>query len=324
VSRQANGQYLQPANTAAVSGQTISSTAFNTLISDIGTEITNSLDRGGRSAMTAPLPMGGQKITGLADPTVATDGANKNYVDNNTFSTGDLKPTLKTVADPGWIMGGSSSTVGNTGSGATYANPNALALYTLIWNNISSPSANAYCPVTGGLGASAAADWAGLKKLETGWYSGRALGFAGGGGVLTTRTLGQNTGAENATLGAGNIPTITATNASQVITVTASRNIPSTLGPISTIPTVSSGSGFAPLSGSGGQDWATINSILGSKGTGHVHLTEGYFRIQSASLTGPRSCGCDRLGQGREGPQHAQGLRNGFLSVQGLLRREGR
>jgi hypothetical protein len=97
VSRQANGTYLQPANTAAVSATTISSPAFNTLITDIGTEITNSVDRGGRSAMTAALPMGNQKITGMADPTVSTDATTKNYVDTlfaAFFSTGDLKPTL--------------------------------------------------------------------------------------------------------------------------------------------------------------------------------------------------------------------------------------
>ena len=52
--------------------------------------------------MTAALPMGGQKITGAADPTVATDVATKNYVDTTTatfFSTGDVKLTFKIVAD---------------------------------------------------------------------------------------------------------------------------------------------------------------------------------------------------------------------------------
>lgn len=162
--------------------------------------------------MTAALPMGGQKITGMADPTVSTDGATKNYVDTSVasfFSTGDLKPTLKTVADTGWILGGANATIGNAGSGATYANANALALYTLIWNNVSSPTANAFCPVTGGLGASAAADWAGLKPLATGWYAGHALGMAGGGGSLTTRALGSDTRNETVTLAATNIPPIT-------------------------------------------------------------------------------------------------------------------
>src|SRR5258708_7301291 len=105
--RQSNGNYIAPANTAAVSGQTISSTAFNTLETDIGTEITNSVDRGGRSAMQANLPMGANKITGMADPTVATDAATKNYIDTliaSFFSTGDAKLTFKTAADTGWVL----------------------------------------------------------------------------------------------------------------------------------------------------------------------------------------------------------------------------
>jgi len=61
--RQNDGSYQQPAATAAVSAATISSSAFNTLITDIGTELTNSVDRAGRSAMTAALPMGSQKNT---------------------------------------------------------------------------------------------------------------------------------------------------------------------------------------------------------------------------------------------------------------------
>jgi hypothetical protein len=38
---------------------------------------------------------------GMADPTVSTDGATKNYVDTTTaafLSTGDVKLTLKTAA----------------------------------------------------------------------------------------------------------------------------------------------------------------------------------------------------------------------------------
>lgn len=98
MARQANGTYIQPANTAAVSGQTISSTAFNTLITDVGTEITNSLDRQGRSAMQAALPMGNNKITGLATPTAATDAATKAYVD--TVPLVDKSVTLQKLYHP--------------------------------------------------------------------------------------------------------------------------------------------------------------------------------------------------------------------------------
>jgi hypothetical protein len=98
MSRQANGVYLPPANTAAVSNQPIGSAAFNTLITDIGTEITNSVDRLGRSAMQAALPMGNNKITGLATPTVSTDAATKNYVD--TAPVQDKAVTLQKLYHP--------------------------------------------------------------------------------------------------------------------------------------------------------------------------------------------------------------------------------
>lgn len=71
--RQSNGTYTPPGNTAAVSGQAISSAAFNLLETDIATELTNSLDRLGRAAMQADLPMGGHKISGLANGILATD-----------------------------------------------------------------------------------------------------------------------------------------------------------------------------------------------------------------------------------------------------------
>lgn len=204
MSRQANGTYLQPANTAAVSGQTISSTAFNTLITDIGTEITNSVDRGGRSAMTANLPMGGNKVTGAADPTVATDLTTKNYVDTATaafFSTGDIKFTIKTVADTGWLIF-ADQTIGPAGSGATYANANAQALYTLIWNNIP----NGYAPVTGGRGASAAADWAGLKPMQLLTMLGRVLGIAGTGAGIPIKPLGIFGGFETHAIAVSELP----------------------------------------------------------------------------------------------------------------------
>ncbi|WP_038950368.1 hypothetical protein [Bradyrhizobium genomosp. III] len=209
--RQANGSYQQPANTSAVSGTSISSSAYNTLITDIGSELTNSLDRNGRSAMAAALPMGGNKITGIADPTVATDAASKNYVDTTTgafFSTGDVKLSYKTTADTGWLMM-NDGTIGNAGSGATAAGATYQALYTLLWTNISQPSSNAWCAVTGGLGVSAAADWAGLKALALPKALGRALAISGAGSGLTVRLLGANVGAESVSLGTGNLPTFT-------------------------------------------------------------------------------------------------------------------
>lgn len=200
--RQSNGTFQQPANTAAISGAAIASAAYNTLIADIGNEITNSLDRQGRSAMSAALPMGNNKITGMADPSTSTDGATKNYVDTATaafFSTGDVKFTYKSVPDTGWLMC-NDVTIGNAGSGAVYSNVDALPLFTLLWNNVS----NANAPVSGGRGVSASADWTGLKTMQLPLMLGRVLGVAGNGIGVIGQALGSATG----TLSQTNLPNV--------------------------------------------------------------------------------------------------------------------
>lgn len=85
--RQSNGSYVAPANTSAVPLATISSTAFNTLETDIGNEITNSVDRQGRSPMQANLPMGGYRATGAGDPSSAQDYVTLNYANSNYLAS---------------------------------------------------------------------------------------------------------------------------------------------------------------------------------------------------------------------------------------------
>jgi hypothetical protein len=237
LARQANGQYLQPANTAAISGQTISSTAFNTLVTDIGIELTNSLDRGGRSAMTAALPMGGQKITGMAEPTLATDGATKNYVDTTTatfFGTGDIKLTIKTVADAGWSLF-LDQTIGSGASGANENGSQYQALFTLIFNNISDAASPIF---TSGGGATtragqtnAASAWAANCRISLPKTLGRALAVAGSGSGLTARALGSTAGAETATLGTANLPPYTPTGTNSVTTLAGGKSMALYLAP---------------------------------------------------------------------------------------------
>lgn len=126
----------------------------------------------------------------------STPGADANWspipLNLNSFSTGDLKPTFKTTADSGFIMM-NDGTIGSATSGATYANPLAQNLYLLLWTNV----ANTWAPVTGGRGVSAAADWAANKPIGLPLALGRALGCAGAGSGLTSRSLGQFLGDEN-------------------------------------------------------------------------------------------------------------------------------
>ena len=59
----------------AVSGTTISSTAFNNTVTDFATGLSNAMTRDGQSPATANIPMGGKKLTGLGDGSAATDSA---------------------------------------------------------------------------------------------------------------------------------------------------------------------------------------------------------------------------------------------------------
>lgn len=118
------------------------------------------------------------------------------------FTTSDVKLTMKAVADAGWVLC-NDGTIGPAGSGATArANADCQALYTLLWTNVS----NTFAPVTGGRGASAAADWAAGKTLALTKVLGRSLAVAGSGASLTARSLGQTLGAETHTLALTEIP----------------------------------------------------------------------------------------------------------------------
>jgi hypothetical protein len=111
------------------------------------------------------------------------------------FSTGDAKITLKTVADSGWVMM-NDGTIGDATSGATTrADADCLALFTLLWTNIS----NALAPVSGGRGASALADWNAHKTIALTKQLGRSISVAGTGAGLSFRPLGGYLGEETHT-----------------------------------------------------------------------------------------------------------------------------
>ncbi|MBU1692303.1 MAG: hypothetical protein KJ958_05550 [Gammaproteobacteria bacterium] len=121
---------------------------------------------------------------------------------SDSASTGDVKVTLKNVADTGWVMM-DDKTIGNAASGATgRANADTVALFTLLYNNIS----NTYCAVSGGRGATAAADYAANKTIALPKALGRALGISGSSASLTARALGEVLGEETHTLTAAEGP----------------------------------------------------------------------------------------------------------------------
>jgi hypothetical protein len=130
----------------------------------------------------------------LANPTlVSTLGA---------FTTGDVKLTIKTTADTGWVLM-NDGTIGSAASGATTrANADTSSLYTLLWNN----TANSECAVSSGRGANAAADFSANKTLALPKSLGRALAVYGSGSGLTARALALTAGAETHTLDTSEMP----------------------------------------------------------------------------------------------------------------------
>ena len=108
------------------------------------------------------------------------------------FTTGDVKMTLKNVADTAWVLM-DDKTIGNAASGGTgRANADTVDLFTLLWTN----TADAECPVSTGRGASAAADYAANKTIKLPLTLGRSLACYGTGAGLTARVLAKTVGEE--------------------------------------------------------------------------------------------------------------------------------
>ena len=118
------------------------------------------------------------------------------------FTTGDVKMTLKTVADSGWVLM-DDKTIGNGASGATgRANADTADLFELIWDNV----IDTWCPVSGGRGGSGAADFAANKTITLPKTLGRALAGYGTGTVVASGTD------SDVDIGAANSLTVTSNN----------------------------------------------------------------------------------------------------------------
>ena len=117
----------------------------------------------------------------------------------DTFYPGMEAGYWGSTAPSGWVML-SGRTIGSASSGATErANADTEVLYTLLWNSL----ANAEAPVTGGRGASAAADFAANKALQLPDARGRSpFGKDDMGGSAANRLTSVVSGVAGATLGA--------------------------------------------------------------------------------------------------------------------------
>ena len=106
--RDGNGTYGLPTGYLAVSGEDILPEQHNSPLEDIATALTGSLPRNGTAAMTAALPMGGFKITGMADGTTSTDAVTKGQMDTAVsaaaIAPGITVPYAGSSAPSGWLL----------------------------------------------------------------------------------------------------------------------------------------------------------------------------------------------------------------------------
>lgn len=131
------------------------------------------------------------QVAGTNNTSVATTAFVQTAL-GSAFETGDFVITMRTTKGTGWLKC-DDGTIGSAASaGTSRANADTVNLFTLLWTNCS----NAICPVSGGRGASAAADFAANKTIALTKMLGRALVIAGTGSGLTARTLGDIVGSE--------------------------------------------------------------------------------------------------------------------------------
>jgi hypothetical protein len=252
-------------------------------------------------------------------------GGGGSTVDPTTIaSTGDLKWRLDKTQVAGWVRI-NGLTIGSATSGASErANADTQALYIYIWNTYSQPSGNTNCPVVGGLGANALADFSANKQITlsdtrartvmgfddmgnsaAGGYAGVPFTFGNAtfagsfaGANSTTLTLAQlpsitSTGANTITVSGSNSfsasgsNTITASNASQAISVTGAQSHSIFIdGTMGVGP--NTGATNQPINGSfagaGGLTFAGSNNISVS-GTNTINVAGSVSITSSAANT---------------------------------------
>jgi hypothetical protein len=119
MSRNGTGTYSLPAGNPVVTGTAISSSTMNTTLSDIASALTASIANDGQTALVANLPMGGFKLTGLGDATVANDAIRYNGA-LGTPSSGVATNLTGTAA--GLTAGNATTAATCSGNAATATN----------------------------------------------------------------------------------------------------------------------------------------------------------------------------------------------------------
>lgn len=102
----------------------------------------------------------------------SSSGGGGSAVDQTTVaSTGDCKWRLTAEVLSGWVRLNGKTIGSATSGGSERANADCQSSFEYLWNNFS----DALCPVTGGRGANAAADWIANKPIQLPDLRGRSL-----------------------------------------------------------------------------------------------------------------------------------------------------
>jgi microcystin-dependent protein len=103
--RNSAGTYAQPASDVnpPIAGTVIDPVAYAAAITDIGTELTNSVDRLGRGAMQASLAMGGNNITNAGAPIGLNDVVRLTDL-SSYLPPAIILPYFGIVAPTGWLI----------------------------------------------------------------------------------------------------------------------------------------------------------------------------------------------------------------------------
>lgn len=97
------GIYSLPAGYLATTGETVLASQHNGPLEDLAASMTNSLPRDGQAPMQGELPMGGNKITGLATGTANSDAATVAQA-NSASPIGTVVSYAGTTAPERWLL----------------------------------------------------------------------------------------------------------------------------------------------------------------------------------------------------------------------------
>lgn len=118
MSRNGSGTYTLPAGNPVVTGTSIASTWANNTMTDLANALTDSVAADGQTTLTGNLKMGGNKVTGLADGTLATDAATVSQI------------TAFVTTGTAILKGNGTGGIGNATAGTDYAGISNVQTFT--------------------------------------------------------------------------------------------------------------------------------------------------------------------------------------------------